>query len=725
MAGERQHRYTAAIVWLLLIGQPLVFFRKVLFFPQSHIPFDLQSFHLPLATYIARCTREGVLPFWDPYPYCGVPIHGDITAQLYYPFTWISILLGNLSAGRTLYYWIEWLVPFHMILAGAFTFLLLRQLRVAALPALFGGTVYQLGGFFASQTQHLGAVCCGAWLPLTLLCILKLRDRITARWVAILAVSTALAILAGFPAATCVVFGAAAFVAIGFSIVLARRWRFYCALLVGFALGVSIAAIQIAPTYELSRLSAASMRAEWYVTGAGLRFESLASLVAPNHYHIFTPFDRSQFKLPIDFTFLYVYCGFVPLALLMLAPFLPRTPHARMLFALTVLSAIWMLGDETPVYRFVYTHLPGMLRGALYAEFALMAFCMFVALTSAVALQWAGARAGSLVLLSISLLTAGDLIYFGAARPMNSAPGSYATQNSEYQISGYPGALDKIRTMVGSANPPLRMDYIDRQTMDYVLGPEITELPSADGDNPFISKRLLLLRRLFCKGKPWERHLSDAQFTSPLIQMLNVGFLAGRSGIAPADVARTGLKPEADIAGLHFYRCPDPLPRFFLARRLHAAAGLDQAIAYLARPGFKPAEETVVEGQGLDSRDLSGIGAVRIQLYSPNRVVVDAEVNGPAFLASSEAMYPGWKATINGAPASIYMTNGAFRGVFLHPGSNQIVMTYWPERFFVWAAISIVSLLIAIAGIVFNGFAYNMLAAEAIDSLPGAQEEMG
>ncbi|MBZ5593894.1 MAG: YfhO family protein [Acidobacteriia bacterium] len=720
MAGEHRDRYAVGAARLLLIVQPLVFFRKVLFHPKSHIPFDIASFHLPLATYIARCVREGILPFWDPYPYCGVPIHGDIQAQLFYPFTWISILLGNLSAGHTLYYWIEWLVPFHTILAGLFTFLLLRQIGVTAFPALFGGTVYQLGGFFASQTQHLGAICCGAWLPLTLLCILKLRDRITARWIAVLAVSTALSILAGFPAAACVVFGAAALVAVGFSVFLARRRRFYLAILAGFVLGHVIAAVQIAPTYQLARWGAASMRAEWYVTGAGLRVQSLASLVAPNYYHIFTPFDPAQFKLPINFTFLYVYCGLIPLALLVLAPFLRRAPHAKVLFALTVMSAIWMLGDETPVYRFVYTHLPGMLRGALYAEFALMAFCMFVALTSAVALQRVSARVPWPLLLGISLLTAADLIYFGAERPMNSLAGTYADENSEYNIRGYPGSLARIRELVGGTNPPLRMDYIDRQTMDFVLGSEMLKLPIADGDNPFISKRLLLVRRLFCKGKPWERHLSVAQFTSPLLQMLDVGFLSGRSSAASADVARAGLAPEADIAGLHFYRCPNPLPRFFLVHRLHAVDGLNEAMAYLARPDFKPAEEAVVEGQGLDSRELSGSGAVNIQLYSPNRVVIGAEVSDRAFLASSEAMYPGWTATINGKAAPIHMTNGAFRGVFLNPGLNQIVMTYWPERFLVWTAISVVSLMLAIAGMVFGGFAYNIQSAGAIENSPGA-----
>jgi hypothetical protein len=37
-------------------------------------------------------------------------------------------------------------------------------------PAAFlGASVYEMGPFFASQAQHLGAICCAAWLPLMVL----------------------------------------------------------------------------------------------------------------------------------------------------------------------------------------------------------------------------------------------------------------------------------------------------------------------------------------------------------------------------------------------------------------------------------------------------------------------------------------------------------------------------------------------------------------------------
>jgi hypothetical protein len=52
------------------------------------------------------------------------------------------------------------------------------------------------------------------------------------------------------------------------------------------------------------------------------------------------------------------------------------------------------------------------------------------------------------------------------------------------------------------------------------------------------------------------------------------------------------------------------------------------------------------------------------------------------------------------ARRSIY---GAFRGLWLNRGTNQIVMSYWPENFTAWAAIGILSALMAGGGAIFGG----------------------
>lgn len=528
------------------------------------------------------------MPLWAPYPYCGVPIHADETAQLFYPFTWPSLLLGNLSAGHKLFYWLEWQIPLHMILAGVFTFFLLRYLGLAIAAAFFGATVYQLGGFFASQAQHLGAIGCGAWLPMVLLSVWKLKAGVTAKWIAMLAVGVALSVLSGFIAATVVVLAAAAMATLALVPSVRTKIKFVASVLGGVISGLGLSAIQLIPTYQLTGLSLASERALAEGTGGGLRIQSLASLVFPNYYHIFTPFDASRYKLHFNFTFLYVYCGILTVLLVLAAPMMKRAIHARLFFCFTVISAIWMLGDETPVYRWLFTHLPRVVRGALYAEEALMAFCMFAALTAAVVLHQIGRKWPAPILWAIALLTSADLIYFGSDRPMNSQPGGYKEQSNEYKLNGQAALLAQMQALVNQASPPTRVDYLVRDVFSSISGAAMLKLPTSDGDNPFALKRVIALRQLFCSGNWWQRGLPVARPDSPILNLLNVGFLAGTNS------QLLGTMPIAlEAGGVRIYRNANVLPRFFIVRQLHFAGSAADALSYMGRAGFQPAEEAV------------------------------------------------------------------------------------------------------------------------------------
>ena len=185
----------------VLFGEVLIFFRRPLFSSTVKIPFDLEGYHLPIASFIAKSLRNGEFPFWDPYSYCGAPIYANLQAQIFYPPAWPVFLLGSLNrVVHNVFRLLEWQVAIHVFLGGAFAYLLLRRLRLSRGPALFGASIFQLGGFFASQAQHLGAVCGAAWLPLAWLAIVMLRDRFEWRSLALLALAFALSFLAGFPA---------------------------------------------------------------------------------------------------------------------------------------------------------------------------------------------------------------------------------------------------------------------------------------------------------------------------------------------------------------------------------------------------------------------------------------------------------------------------------------------------------------------------------------------
>jgi hypothetical protein len=670
----------------LIVLQPIIFYWHILIFPREHIPYDVESYYFPLIAYIARCIRNGWAPFWDPYTYAGMPLHADLQAQMFYPPTWIAIALGNVSQGRNLFYWVEWLDPLHLILAGVFLFLLLRRMGLCHPAALLGATVYQLGGYFASQATHLGAIGTAAWLPLSVLAAFELRRRFRPRGFAVMILATALSILSGFAATTLVVAGATTIFVLAMIAWREASWRLLPTVAAAFAIAALVAAVQLVPLWQLTSLSIASIRSS-FTPAWGTPLQSLMSLIVPDYYHIFEPFTR--YKLPFNWTLLYVYCGIVPLLLFLAVPFL-RPSRGWMFFTLTVASAFWMLGENTPVYGLVFNRLPGLLRGALYAWYAMMAFCFFAGITAAIGLDHVAKRVPEAFLWIIVLFTSWDLIRTGRDRPMNSTAGSYKLSSSEYQYGSDPEALQTLHALVNTSIPPMRIDYADAAAPG-ILAAAMLELPTADGNIPFMLRRMFLLRRLFSNGSYGDRILPVTRFDSPLLRMLNIGVLAGLY-----EISGSGLQRAGSVGGLYLYKIPAPLPRFFLVRRIRSSSGELETFQLLARPDFDPAAEAIVEGIPSGRVDLA-TGTLGVSVYEPDRIELSVLTSGPAFLATSEPLYPGWEATVNGRKQPMLMTNGVFRGLELTGGKSDVTMIYRPSYLMASAVVSMVALLATIA----------------------------
>jgi hypothetical protein len=326
----------------------------------------------------------------------------------------------------------------------------------------------------------------------------------------------------------------------------------------------------------------------------------------------------------------------------------------------------------------------------------MMAFCLFAGMTAATVLDRLGRRAPEAVLWILALFTSWDLIHAGANRPMNSAPGGYRLSTSEYQYMGDPAALEKLHALVDTSLPPQRIDYADIWVPG-ILGAGMLDLPTPAGNTPFMLRRMHALRLLYCGNKPSDpmplptRDFAVTRFHSPLLRMLDTGVLASLGENKDA-----GLDPLGQVANLHLYRVPDPVPRFFLVPAIHRSSGEAETFQYLAQPSFEPAREAIVEGIPNDRTGLAE-GKVQVNVYEPDRIELAVTVEGPAFMATSEASYPGWEAKVNGQSQPMLMTNGAFRGLELSAGKSEVVMTYRPVNLRLALTLTLLALFTTIA----------------------------
>jgi len=668
----------------VLLTELLIFHRRALFSRDWTIPWDFRDYHLPLAEFMARSLREGRLPLWDPYTYCGVPFYANLQTQFAYPPAWLTVVLSNLAGGNRLLDFLEWNLVLHIFLAGIFAYLLFRRLGAGRAAATLGATVYQLGGYFASQAQHLGAVCGAAWLPLAWLAVLRLAAGLGGRRLALLALALAMSFLAGFPAVTIVVGVSTAMLAVA----LVLFGRAPVGLIPWVAVGVIwaalLAGVQLLPAQEAARLSTAYSRGEFAGTGGGVPWVGLLSLVIPDHNNIF---DLSNYRLEWNPTFLYLYCGWAGLLCAVLGLIASRSSFGRPVAAATLLSGLWMLGESTPFGRWVFLSLPTAVKSPLYAEFAMAAFLLGLAALAALgADRLAGGRPRWLLPLLVGV-TALDLTLAGSGRILNTVRVEQEPAATAEQFEGSRETLERMRRLVQQNIPPWRVEPY-RDSMRWVNSAPMTGIPSASGNDPLAPARILSVRRLFGQGQPWLRYWELADLDSPLTALLNVRYLVTWAPTDRPALEHRFWKRVADLPGHQVYENLRVLPRFYLVGRVRSAASQAEALALLGSPLFDPRLEAVAEGATTLASQASEFAPVRVSKYDDRELLLEVETTAPAYLVTSEAYYPGWRAWLNGRPARLHLTNVAFRGMFVPPGKHQVRMRFEPPVFYYGLALS-------------------------------------
>jgi len=79
-----------------------------------------------------------------------------------------------------------------------------------------------------------------------------------------------------------------------------------------------------------------------------------------------------------------------------------------------------------------------------------------------------------------------------------------------------------------------------------------------------------------------------------------------------------------------------------------------------------------------------------------SEVEVRVNTGAPAFLITSDAYYPGWRVSVDGAPAQLYQTDYALRGVSVPAGTHVVRFEFRPASFYYGAGLSVLSLLLLV-----------------------------
>jgi hypothetical protein len=684
--GTAARRRSQVILYVSLLAVVVLFFHKPLFNSQYIFPWDFRGVQLPLISFLRDQLRENRFALWNPYSYGGYPIFANIQACFFHPLVLLSAFLSSRMSWASLPLLLEWSVVLQIWIAGIASYHLFREWGAGTPSAWAGAVILQTGGYFASRTEHIDSVMAAAWMPLAWLVVWKLREEFRLDWIAVLAASLGMSVWGGFPQATLAVFVSTALLAVLLVVLKMGRPSVIAATSLASVLGILLASAPFIPTTQLTNYSVAQYRADWLGSGGGLYWQSLVSLVAPDHYHIF---DLRQFKGPGDPTFLYLYASITGLLLAFYALAARRNRITALLVMLLLFGAFWMLGDKTPAWRVLYPLLPEKIRIGIHPEYTYCIFSLVIAGLAALGLE--SLRIPSALRWVIAVVIAADLFLVGSGRPMNSASLKDEAGVTPYAFDGSALLLNEIQHYVNQTLPPSRIDTVDA-TLGWAFGAPIIHVPNANGVSPLALENTIQLRLLLHDGNRAGWYYPVQKVDSPVLDLLNVRYVITWAEAAPRLAALTKFHHVASLPGNELFENLTVLPRFFLVHDVRSAKSVEQAKDMIAR-GKIDLGRTAVAGQEIAlpaGGAPSAADRVEILDYQPASLHLAVESRGTSFLVLSETYYPGWRAWLDGQPASIYPTDIALRGMVIPPGRHDVRMRFEP---------SILPVSLAVAGV--------------------------
>jgi hypothetical protein len=685
--GIGHSRRSSAYVYLSLLAVVVLFFHKPLFSAQYTFPWDFRGVQLPLITFLRDQLRENRFALWNPYNYCGYPIFANIQACFFHPLVFASAWISSRLSWNSLPILLEWAVVLQVWIGGVAAYHLFREFNLRTAAAWTGAVMFETGSYFASRAEHIDSMMAAAWMPLAWLAVWKLADPNSAvpspnakwrlDWLAALAAALGMSVWGGFPQATVAVFGSTVMFALLLAILRMGHVRALALTFCGCVLGVLLAAVPFIPTTQLTELSVAKYRADWLGSGGGLYWQSLVSLVAPNHYNIF---DISRFDGPGDPTFLYLYSSIAGLLLAIFALLLAvvtRRNRITALFGLMLaFGMFWMLGDKTIVWRILFPLLPEQIRIGIHPEYTYSIFSLAIAGLAAMGLD--SIKIGDLSRWTIGVIIAVDLFLVGSGRPMNSSSlqGDPVTRDA---FAGNADLLSEVRRYVDQSFPPGRIDTLD-SNLGWTYGASVLRVPNASGISPLALENAIQLRLFLHDGNRWGWYYPLEKLDSPVLDLLTVRYVLTRA----ADVARLAAIPKfrhvASLPGTEVFENTAVLPRFYFVRRVRQMASLAEAHD-LIEHGKIDFRDTALTDGPIDippGDDSSATGVVGVVKYDPSRIELSLRASRTSLLVLSETYYPGWMAWIDEHPAAIYPVDIALRGIVVPAGAHQLRMEFRP-----------------------------------------------
>jgi hypothetical protein len=695
------------------------------------------QFH-PWAQLARDQLRDGHLPLWNPYEYAGTVLAGNMQSALFFPPTWLLLVLPLGYAWGVL-------ALLKLLAAGVGAYALARELRVAWEGALLAGIVYMLSAPVMAWLQW--PLASGfAVFPWLLLATARIGRTRSLGAVAGVAVAAALLILAGHPETTLMSASAAAVFLIATQRRLGEGLRTGAAWLGGMLLGTAVAAVAVVPFAEAFEPSISRIADSAF--GVDVRVPLSYSL----HYVLPDLFGDGQPTLyGVDY-YQSVAATFGLPALLLAAVALVRYRRDRAALGVAAVGAVGLMAifGIPPVSWFVQ-HVPPWsdsvigsrafyipaLAGALGAGAGLATLMERPMAPRRIAL--AIAAAGALVLAAFAVTRLADRLLAPADVQREALAIGLAGLAATAALMLAAGRLSRTLTLT-LAGVVAALSLIDLQGYNATLPPDeahpgtppalralqrepgqfrvgvlrtgsavdafwpntgsLYGLETLEGYDFPLSKRWsdFQTAALGFGGMRSESRLAGGVPNSArqaAMRMMNTRYYLTEPGAQPP---MPGLETIYEGPDATVFRDRGALPRAYVVPRT-AELDYGDALVQLAQGSHDPRSSALVPpGAPAPGPGADGFRPARTEQVAPDHVRVRLPAGSGGWLVLANAYHPNWEAEVDGEPVEIQPTNAAAMGVPVSAGARTVDFRLDRGSFWLGAAISAAALA-AVAGL--------------------------
>ena len=744
MKIQRNH-----LLWILIVIGPILLFGpmlargEVLYWGTPMLQF------VPWHQFALEVLKSGHLPLWNPLLGMGAPLLANYQSALLYPPNLLLFLFGA-EYGHGV------LVTLHLIWAGMGMAMLVRRLGLGRLAQVIAGLGYSLSGYLVARTWFISINHAAAWLPWVIYATDRLVESVSRKnlrqlypSVFLLAVAFSFQWLAGHAQTA------------WYSLCLSSAWLIWRAIsletwrdrvrtasayLSAGVLSFVLTAAQLLPTLEylLNTARATNVDPElamvysfWPWRALGLLLPDLFGNPSRGNYWGYANFWEDA-----------IYIGIIPFIFAILAIVTSlrgrgsRSSLGRFLTLVSVGTLFLALGKNTPVFPFLFDHLPTFDLFHAPARWNLLLVFSLALLAAMGADQWRTPSGKALYW--IRLGTAGVAIiglagYLGARWLGGVEP----TFIRSLAIAGvglaFTGLLtlfvDKSRmrlTMLlaggilvfdlliaGSGlNPSISQEVYEGEAssvaafgrthrlymatdLEYAL--KFSQTHRFDTFDPGIDWRVV--RDIGLANTTLLDRVPSANNFDPFVPERYQAWVDILETLSSADqqrlfqlmdVAWVAADVSADLQAVR-YEPIEGSTRVRLIPKAVPASDAEEALQLVINPSFNLDDQVVLETRSASLPQGERGGTYHIlEGQDPNRVEIEVATTSGAWLVLSDVMYPGWRVLVDGVEAQLYHADYLFRGVWVPQGTHVLDFYYQPISFWLGAAMSLTAWILAL-----------------------------